>query len=531
MLFVILFSLLALLLVQVTFLLRNKTLSMGRKWLRAGLNALLWLLVAAYVWQPTWPDTHPAKHALLVADDVPGAVARQVKDSLRIRDQFTARTLKADYDSITLLGQNFATETLTKLSRTALQWVPYNPPGKPVDVRWRAIVREGEMQQITGRIVADKPQILAVRYGNRTLDSLQLREGETTFALRFPAFVRGQTQVALAVDGTVTDTLRFFGRALKPLTVQFLLNSPDFESKTLADWLGQHGHTVRLTTTLSKNVSTDIRINPNNANATPDLLITDPANADNAAVRKAVTDGRAVLFMNLTNAEAECRLINRATGSRWAVRRTSAEPTVPIGNGLTTLPYRFADALNQFTAPGYPIAAQQTPSGRVGISLLTETYPLALSGDSLTYSRIWTAALARLYPNDANALLADAPPYSRALQPIRVNRATKTLEPLRVGTDTLPLIPSPLNEATFEGSYWPEQASWQTVADSVAVYCEGSSFTPDYQRETVRRFVRAHAYVRNKASQKPLVQTVPNWLWLALFLLVFSALWLEPKLH
>lgn len=492
---------------------------------------LLWLVVMAYVWQPAWPVSHPAKHALLVGDEVPGAVVSQVKDSLGIQADFTARTFKAGYDSVTLLGQDFPTETLTGLSNVTLRWVPYNAPGKPFDVRWKAVLREGELQRLTGRVVVPEKQGLAVRFGNRTIDSLLLQAGENAFALQFPAFARGRTAVELAVNGTVVDTIRFFGRPLKPLTVQFLLNNPDFESKTLADWLGRHGHTVQLITTLSKNISRDLRINPNETNATPDILITDPANATNSAIRKAVADGRAVLFINLTNAEADCRTIGRATGSRWTVRRISTEPAIPAGNGLTALPYRFADAPNQFMSSGYPVAVQQTPTGRVGISLVNETYPLALSGDSLTYASIWTAVLARLYPNETNALFANAPFYNRMAQPIRLTYAGKTsLTTLRTGPDTLALNPVPLNEITFAGTYLPGKAGWQTVADSVEAFSNGRLTDPAFQRETVRRFVHAHAHSNSKASQKPVAQTVPNWLWLTLLLIVFSALWIEPKL-
>lgn len=511
---------------------RNKTLSTGRKTIKAGLNGLLFLVVAAYIWQPTWTVDKPARHALLVGDEVPTAMARRVQDSLGIQEQFTAKTLDPRYDSVTVLGQDFPRETLTKLSRATLNWLPYNAPDQVSDLRWRAVVRQGEPQKITGRITSTKTQTLAVRYGNKTLDSIPLKPGENTFALAFPAFAMGRTHAELVLNGTVLDSLHFLGRPLSPLKIQFLLSNPDFESKTLADWLGRHGHQVQLTAGISRNVSRELRINASKVMTNPDLLVTEPDKAGSLAVRNALRNGRAVLFINLTNAETESRAIGRATGSRWVVRRMAATPVVELGNGLTALPYRFADAANQFSAGTYPVAIQRTANtnavGRVGVSLLGETFPLALSGDSLTYSRIWSAVLAQLYPSANNNLLADAPLLPNVRQRVSLTNLTAPASRFIAGTDTVALTSSPLNAQSLNGQYLPTQAGWQPVSDSLAVYVSAG---PD-QRETVQQFVLAHAAYGSAArkTDTTTTETVPGWLWLTLFLAVLTALWVEPKL-
>ena len=262
----------------------------------------------------------------MIGDDVPASFARQVKDSLHIQDSFTSRNLKDDYDSLTLVGQRFPIETLTQLSKSAVQWVPYTQPDQLQAIHWKGIVRQGEFQQVTGRILSSKKQVLRLRFGKQTLDSMSLHEGNNAFALRFPAFSRGRSQSELVLDGTTTlDTIRFFARPTEPLTVQILLNSPDFESKTLADWLGKQGHTVQVVTTLSTNIRSNVSINKAGkagGKTTPDLIITEPANAANAALRKAVADGQSVsCSLTCTNPETDCRAINQALGSRWQVRK------------------------------------------------------------------------------------------------------------------------------------------------------------------------------------------------------------------
>lgn len=527
-------TLLIVLIGQFWLIFRNRSLANGRKWLRVGLNFLLWLALIGYFLQLYWTIPQPATHALLVADNVPPTVVRRVKDSLRIQENFSSRNFKPDYDSVTLVGQNFPIETLTQLSNANLQWVPYNQPDHLQTIRWKGIVQQGEMQHVTGRILSSKNQTLRLRFGNQTLDSVALLKGNNSFALRFPVFAQGRSQIDVALGNTPLDTLHFFTRKTEPLTVQFLLNSPDFESKTLADWLGKHGHTVQLTATLSKQISSNVSINKPGKSpkkTAPDLIITEPANANNVAVRKAITDGKSVLFINLANPETDLRRINQALGSRWQVRKITNEVTVPVGNGLTALPYRFADNLSQFVVPGYPIAVQQA-SGRVGVSLLSETYPLSLSGDSVTYNRIWMAVLARLSPANQNTVEVEAPVYSGLRQAISVNNPASRLSRMRVGNDTLPLTYSPINERLAKSTSSFSQAGWQPVQDSLWLYVEDSG-DPLRNSTVVNQFVQAHAQYQSIAehTNRSTTAKLPDLAWLLLMIACFTALWLEPKFY
>ena len=520
--------------VQGWLILRSPSLTTGRKWLRTGLNVLLWLALAGYFLQVQWPLSRPATHALLVGDDVPASVARHLQDSLGVQERFSSRNFKAAYDSVTLAGQQFPIETLTQLSNTALQWIPYNQPDQLQTIQWKGIVRQGEMQRVTGQVQSAQKQWLRLRYGRQTLDSVSLQAGSHSFSLQFPAFARGRNEVELVLDNTTLDTLRFFARPTPPLTVQFLLNSPDFESKTLADWLGKQGHTVNVLATLSKNINSTLSINKagkSTRNTTPDLFITEPDNANNAAVRKAVAEGKAVLFINLTSPETDVRTINRATGSRFQVRKTTNEPQIPVGNGLNALPYRFVENLAQFGVVGYPVAVQQT-SGRVGISLLNETYPLALSGDSVAYSRIWTAVLARLSPPDKNNVRVDAPVFRGLQQEISINTSGVRPSTIRVGTDTVQLSQSPLNGQSFMGTLTFPTPGWQLVQDSLALYVQ--TLNPDnplVNRAVVSQFMRVHAQHQFLGSLPDKVTTtqLPDWAWLLLLVGCFTALWIEPK--
>ncbi|MCY7357678.1 MAG: hypothetical protein LH609_09435, partial [Rudanella sp.] len=314
----ILYSCLALLaLLQPWLLLRNRTkLSTSRLLVRAGLNALLWLILLGFVWQPTWTSQRETTHVLLVGDDVPASVARQIQDSLRIRERVTATTLKPEQvDSVTLLGQDFPSALLARLSRQTLRWVPFDAPGNVADLSWKGVVRVGEQQQIRGVIRTTKRQKIAVRFSNQTLDSLLLKPGNQSFTLRFSAPARGRTETVIFRDNEPVDTIRFFGQGTRPLTIRFLLSTPDFETKTLADWLGRQGNRVELSSTLSTGIEANLQINASaktnkTSKTTPDLVITEPGLVGQALVKKVLADRKSVLVLNLSDPPAEAALIN-----------------------------------------------------------------------------------------------------------------------------------------------------------------------------------------------------------------------------
>lgn len=530
------FALLALLVVQGWFIVRSKTLSPSRKTLRAALNALLWLVVASYALKISWPVDGPTTHALLVGNDVPAVYARSVQDSLHIPNQFTTQTFKNSYDSVTLVGQGFATQMLTQLSGSVVRWVPYDAPNQLQQLRWKGVVRQGEVQRITGRIRSNSNQQLRIQYGNQTLDSLMLSPGSNTFALQFPVFGRGRLQTELRLGSQPLDTVRFYSRPTTPLFIRFVLDNPDFESKTLAEWLGKQGHSVEVLTTLATNVRSRVDINrsPIVTGRKPDVVITDPVNTANTLVRNAVSSGKAVLFINLSSPPTDITRINRALKTSWQIRKISDQETIPAGNGLTAHPYRFAAALNQFSVPGYPVSAQQV-SARVGVSLLNETFPLALSGDSVAYGRIWYGILARLQPAEKNNLVVDAPVFSGLPTPVYVNNSVVKNAVLRVGTDTARLTQSPLNQQSAVGTLLTKKTGWQPIQDSLAFYVDnltdGSSVAA---REVVSRFMAAHSTYQSTrtgaARQHREAAGVPGWVWLTLFLSCLTALWIEQKI-
>ena len=514
---------------------KNKTLPPRRKWLRGGLNGLLWLVLLGYLLQPTWTVATASRRALLVGGEVPAAVARSWQDSLGIEEQFGAQAflkkkLAAQFDSVVLLGQDFSPEFLAQISSAALDWQPYFPENQIQNLDWQGILRQGEMQRVSGVAESAQKQWLKIKYAGETLDSTQVSEGQSTFRLAFPAFAEGRTATELFLGENFVDTLRFFVRPRPTLAYQFILDSPDFESRTLAEWLGRMGHAVTVTTTVSKGIQQSATINGGVGEGTlPDVVITAPGNASSVLVKKTLAAGKSTFFMGLTQPEANIATINRALGTGFSIKKTTSEPAVQLAANLTASPYQFNEALPQLTAPNYPAAVWN----KVGVSLLNETFPLKLSGDSITYAKVWNTILAQVQPPAEYTLRADAPLFKGLSGRVVLNTNSELPKQMSIGQDTTTWQPSPLNEHSAQADYLFGKAGWIPLGDSAEGFVEDSTSNL-FPTRRISDFIRAQRAAQLTAlapNSKPRRQEkVDDWIWLVLFVIVCTALWAEPKL-
>lgn len=536
---IILALLVLVLIVQVGLIVKNKSLSIQRKWTRLGLNGLLWTLLLGYFLQIVWEIPADAKPVFIADTNVPSDYINYLKDSLKIAEIVRVDALKTasirshlfdgSIDSVTLIGTGFSPDVLGHLSRQTIQWIPYYPPDQVQLIRWKGIMRKGEVQRVSGLVYSSQKQVLKVRFGNQTLDSLSLRVGLNQFKFEFSAFSKGRTAVELVLNQKALDTLLYFVRKSELISYQFILDSPDFESKTLADWLGKQGHSVQLISTISKDISNRISIN---RAAIPDIIITDPANAIHPVVKKAAAQGKPVLFINVTDAETDAKTINQALGTSWKLKKISNEAAVPLGNGIQALPYQLTDAINQFAVDNYPVAIQKT-NAKIGLSLLNETFPLKLSGDSVAYDRIWTSILTQLQPVYKDNIQIEAPVFERIRSLMHLNNLTNKPATVRIGQDTIALDYSPINGLSAEGSYVVAQSGWQPFQDSLEIYVNKASDKPAYGSRLVSNYLQARSAEPENTKtvlRHGLPAKIPDWVWILLFISCLTALWIEPKL-
>ena len=533
------------LLIQLGLLWHSRSLPKKRLWIRLGLNLFVGLTVFLFIFQPGFNRTADSNKVLLTDAGVPKTYIQKVKDSLQIKESFSASEfnrlitknphLTEQLGNVYLLGKNFNQKTISQLSNKTLNWIPYFENGQLQDISWNAIVRKGDIQEIRGKITVDEPQILRIKYANQVLDSLSLNKGMNAFHFSFPVFTIGQTEAVLTLADKPLQDIHFFANAPQARNVLFILGNPDFESKNLSEWLGKNNHKVEIITTIAKDAQSKVSINkttqakPFNA----DIVITDPSNAAHALVKKAATDGKSVMFINSINPEQDAKTINQALGTNWRVKKISNEQSINLADNLTALPYVLAENINQKSVGTYPIAVQKKV-GVVGLSLINETFPLKLSGDSLNYNKIWASVFQRLNPAAQNNVIIQSPIFTNTQTPVIVNNPSSTADVLKIAGDTISITQSPVNPLTFSGNYIFRESGWQPLQDSLAVFVEDKT-NHLQQSNQIQETLLVHQTFNeaqgNTSSMQTLTTTLPDWVWYLLILLGLAALWLEPKLN
>lgn len=536
-------ALILVLAVQMGALLRVKSQQKYRLWIRLGLNGFLWIVLLLFIIQPQWKFSSNTNRVLLISENAAVEAIQKAKDSLKITESFMIEDFnrRASDDpgfvsrlgSIYLLGQDVNPRTLSQLSQKELHWLPSFKSDELQDIHWKAMVRKGEFQEVTGKIELAEPEVLKINYGHRVLDSISLSTGIQTFQLRFPAFAIGRTETVLELGNTLLQKVNFYSRKSPSSSVFFILENPDFESKTLAEWLGKNGNRVEMLTTVAKNTQSKVSINrfDKSKTFTPDIIITDPSNVAHPLVKKAVSDGKSVLFFGVANPEQSLKNVNAALGTKWRVKKIANAESIALGNGVTALPYQFEENLNQNKVTDLPVAVQKI-GGRVGVSLLNETFSLKLSGDSLTYGKIWTGILQQLNPPFEGNIEADAPLWKDTKSNFVLNKFTRNINELPIANDTTQLLRSSLNSLTANTDYIFRKSGWQPFQDSLEVYVEDDSSVLS-KVKLITETLQAHAQVEtiySNSSEQTLTTQLPDWVWFTLFLVCLTALWIEPKL-
>lgn len=527
----IIIGLCLLLAVQLWSLWRKKT---ERFWVKFTLNTLLWISVCLLYFNPSWSKNIDSNKVLIYDADIPQTIIQANKDSLKIGEVFSVSAFKQkmldkpDFASklgqIYVLGQEATPEILSKLNQKTISWIPYFKKDELQDINWNGLLKKGEIQEITGKIEVSESKLLKIKFGNQTLDSLKLPRGFSNFTLRFPTFAIGRNEMSLTLDQDLLQNISFFTTKNQAQNILFLLNNPDFESKTLADWLGRNGNKVETITTVAKNTQNKVSIN-NTKNFSPNIIITDPSNASNSIVKKAFLEGKSVLFINVENPNVAAQNINQNLGTKWSLKRISNENNLPISQDLTAHPYEFQVESFQKNVADYPVSVQKRV-GKVGFSLLNETFPIKLSGDSLTYAKIWNSIFHALNPSSDNNTIVDAPIFQDVNKTITLN-SSKIENSWHLANDTIQTLRSAINPFSSKTNYVFRSNGWQTFQDSSEIYVEENQ-TALAKANLLKPYLKTSNVSQSQAQAIDV--TMPNWIWFVLIVFVLTLLWIEPKL-
>ena len=497
------------------------------------LNLILWLSIVILIFPPEWQIKESNKHIGVISENLPQLFLDKIKDSLKIdalvsKKEF-AQTLEVaqnENEKITLIGNNFSKEFLSNLLGKNLSYEPYLEPNSPIDLHWKAILRQNENQEILGKIELKEDQILKVKFGNTTLDSIKLPKGKSKFKLSFPSFSVGETAVELFLNERPILDINYFSRKSKPRKVLMLLENPDFESKTLADWLAKNGNSVEVVTELTKNTIQKIDLNIDLTAKDFDILICSPKYAGNAITKTAISKNKGLFFINFSDPNPQIQKINKTLGTAFTTKKISNEPEIKLMNEISSLPYMIGKNMSQKQLFSLPIAINQN---HIGISLLNETYPLALSGDSINYRKIWGGILKTLIPIEEENLTLNAPVFIDQKIDFNINNFVKPIHNITISGDTISLSNAPLNMYTKNGSYVFRKNGWQPILDSLAIYVEEKPNSIQYVNQ-ILDFIKQNK-IRLQTVNQNKTYRLPHWFIFGLIITILALLWIEPKIN
>lgn len=511
---------------QLYWILRQKNLK--RKYTKLILNILLWISIVILIFPPTTNNTENLVKIGIKDDLVSVDFEKKIKDSLDLKIVVSPSKFEKEFvnknQEIKLIGQSFNPEFLSLLSDSKVEFFPHFKQNEIQNLNWRAVVFQNETQEVNGLIDLEKAGTIKLKYGNQILDSLKLEKGKQHFNLSFPSFSIGKTSVILNFEEEPISEIKYYSRASRKLKILVLAENPDFETKMLSEWLGKNGHTVDVETMITKNTRNKTNINQNKA-ANYNIVFTTPASVNNPICSKTLRTGGGVFVYNLT--ENDLSAINKSFSENFGIQRISQEAEAKLPNDLIGIPFAFKENKSYQKFNKWPISVSNK---RVGVTLISETYPLLLSGDSITYRKIWGSVLQFLQPVQKNNIEIEAPILQNQLTTIKLNNSENASDIFKIPNDTIFTEISPINANTRIGKYVFRQANWQPINDSLEVFINEIS-EPYMSFKQTKSIINSynHSNLKIPIETNSQSEILPNWLSLLLCILLFIAVWLEAK--
>jgi hypothetical protein len=219
-------------------------------------------------------------------------------------------------------------------------------------------------------------------------------------------------------------------------------------------------------------------------------------------------------------------------GTRFQAVKISNEESVPISPSMTAQPFRFEPNGFQARSPHYPVATEKT-TGKIAVSLLNETFPLQLSGDSIAYGKVWNEILAYARPAQASVIECDAPVFKNVPVAMHLNNFKPVPRFLRLGRDTIATVFSALNERSATATFLSEQNGWLALHDSLQTELYVQDYSSLRYASRMQHFIQSTQKINVTTGPKDDVvasEKLPGWAWFTWLMLCLAALWIEPKL-
>lgn len=410
--------------------------------------------------------------------------------------------------------------------------------------------------QIGHRLVLQDP-------GGADLDSVLLDRKEFQFQLNSPLKAAGKLVYRLVEKDSVGKELN-----ANPLPVEIqpnrifniliVNNFPTFETKYLKGYLAEMGHKVLVRSKLTKNRYKFEYFNRERITISElsqaalksfDLLIIDSQSLKNISnsvkngLKTAINQDGLGVFIQADNSffsGARDLIPLKFRGDRSTTVQLDEFPRIELAKNPFVFEKSFGLETVQNSEDKIISAYKRTGKGRVGTTVLENTYELLLDGKRDVYTKLWTELLSPLGKKEITAtrwLMQNSVVY--ADEPFIFNIYTNLTEPI-VETEAgnrIALKQDPVLPEKWEGRSYPHQGGWNRMRlaqDSTQVFnyfvfdsSHWKSLSDYATMEQNKRFFNTeNVSTLRKISSKP----INLWWFFAVFLVCMGFLWLEPKL-
>ena len=465
-----------------------------------------------------------------------------------------------------VLGQGLQPFDLWQMDKTSVHFLEGTQPVgvsrlnyTQKNVVGNDFVIEGEYHMAT-----KGQQLVLMGPGDSALDSVQLEAATNQrFSLETTHLVEGKYVYSLIEKDSIGDVissapLPVHISAKDQLNILIINQFPSFETKYLKNFLAESGHVVKVRSQVSKGrykyeyFNTQQRSPINFTSKTLneiDVLIIDANSLQQVSrstrqlLETTITEKGLGIFIQADEGMYSLKIpLLNFSFLKEDVKEVTFE-TYP-NTSFRKHPYLFKNEVLLESVlqsdEGIITAYKRSGAGRIGTTVLQNTYELILEGKDQEYQSIWSNTMSAIAKRKAMETLwqqGEMMVYQDS--PFHFEISTSQEDPLVKSTDgfSIPLARDIDLKELWRGTTFPRKPGWNKLMmsqDSTEVFdfyvLDTSQWTSLRAFKNLNENKRYFNQQSRSTEKTKTVEPIEPWWFFIIFLLAMSFLWLEPKL-
>lgn len=568
--------------------------------LRFSAHAVALLSLLALVLEPHWLSRPRRAAAVLFTEGTTPALAAAALDTFAVRDQIyqlpaPGAKLHPDAipipdlgywqrhfpqpDQLLVTGHGLTADELRQLRTTQVQFLAAELAPGMERIAWSQELEFGQELVVSGRF-SGLQGLLKLSVGGGITDSIFVKSSGLFRLVDRPA-TTGALAYRLHLHDDAGDTifaaqLPLYVRRPDPVAILVLEGAPRFETRFFKQWASEAGHAVAVRSAISQRRYRSEFLNRSEEDlstldaallATFDVLLLDSrtlgemTSRELEAIQAAIASGgagalllpaglplpKAVRRLGLTMEiqripQIDQLLVRPSLAGRNGAAGESELPALPAA----LVPDWQSQPLVRDQAGRVLVALQQVGQGRLGVSLVHESYRWMLGEEQPAYAGYWSHVVSKLARRKELPVWQPVAPHPAFVdQPLTLTLLAVDQPDHAVlidpngHADTLFFRQHPANAWRWEASVWPRNQGWHRARSpdgaELHFFVEAKDRWPILQQSRRRLATQQHMLLRDSTKsgdslRAPLSQPVPAGWFFALFVLASACLWLERKL-